>query len=255
MKNFALLLCLLVWLVHSVNVAGQDVTFEPEASLEELKEVLAPYEPIFITLTVENEDNWEDAVDRISDAIPIRSVEEDTDLRSDRIVISLDLRRIEYQGSPNSSSKKRWKVRERYTLEYASTESGALERIACRSAMIERKAPLGLFWKTAAADESEHRCLEIGTQTIVLSVDPESEFACRYMSIRALGWRSGHKTDFCKANGYEHGNFNWGEYKNGGICASGPEPDVCRAAINPALQSSVSCVPQDGQVFCVRNTR
>lgn len=52
-----------------------------------------------------------------------------------------------------------------------------------------------------------------------------------YIPIKELGWRGGHKTKFCRARGWNAGNFNpWGKYKDGGFCMKG-DVKACRAQI------------------------
>jgi pimeloyl-ACP methyl ester carboxylesterase len=83
--------------------------------------------------------------------------------------------------------------------------------------------------------------------------DPDvPDLVCRLISIRTLGWRSGHKTRFCIANGYPAGNFNQGSYKNGGICMDGIEPSVCQAHVTGSLPEGVSCSAAGQEVHCFR---
>jgi hypothetical protein len=253
MKRLPIVIPLLFALGIGSNAFGQDVSFEPATNLDKFKENLRPYDPVFIRLTVEDKDEWKVKIDKISDAIPIESIEEDADLRPDRIIFSLNLRRKEDRRNSESESPKRWEVKEAFELEYEATSTGALERVACRSHEIKERAPLGLIWRSVPEDDSYHRCLELGTQRIIIGGGPT--LACRYVSIRALGWRDGHKTNFCKANGYEDGNFNQGEYRNGGICMSGPEPDICKAAILGTLPEEISCEPRGGEVYCERSNQ
>jgi hypothetical protein len=82
-----------------------------------------------------------------------------------------------------------------------------------------------------------------------------SEPVCTFVSIKALGWNSGHKTNFCKANGYPDGNFNPGEkYSEGGICMVGPEPDVCKAQAQGIIDKSTRCTLEGNRTVCYRQT-
>lgn len=83
---------------------------------------------------------------------------------------------------------------------------------------------------------------------------PTPTLACAFVPIRGLGWRSGHKTNYCKNYGYEQGNFNQGDYQNGGICMSGPEPDVCRDFVTNRLDSSKYACTTDSAVQPPRTT-
>jgi len=67
------------------------------------------------------------------------------------------------------------------------------------------------------------------------------EPVCAYIAIRALGWEHGHKTNFCRAAGYEVGNFNQGEYSNGGICLTGPNPEICREKVQNRSPAGYVC--------------
>lgn len=78
------------------------------------------------------------------------------------------------------------------------------------------------------------------------------DFACSYIDIKKLNWSSGHKTNFCIAAGYEQGNFNQGEYKNGGICMTGPLPDVCRAAYTGGLGPEYMCQSEGSLIKCYK---
>lgn len=78
----------------------------------------------------------------------------------------------------------------------------------------------------------------------------EPSLVCRLVSIRALGWKSGHKTNFCKANGYPQGNFNQGDYRNGGICMAGPQPEVCRGYAVGKVPPGVQCRSVRNEVHC-----
>jgi hypothetical protein len=75
---------------------------------------------------------------------------------------------------------------------------------------------------------------------------------CAFVSIKALGWKEGHKTNFCKANAYEHGNFNQGEYKNGGICITGTEPSVCRERAYGTAGQGIECKFEGNRTVCYR---
>lgn len=60
--------------------------------------------------------------------------------------------------------------------------------------------------------------------------------ACaRIASIRDLGWSHGHKTNFCKARGYDSVQNPFGEYSAGGYCYSG-DIEACTAKIQSALK-------------------
>lgn len=53
-------------------------------------------------------------------------------------------------------------------------------------------------------------------------------------SIRSLGWRSGHKTNFCKARGFD-GVFNpYGDYSAGGFCFQG-DAELCKTEALKAM--------------------
>lgn len=80
----------------------------------------------------------------------------------------------------------------------------------------------------------------------------EPEQVCAFMSIKALGWSGGHKTNFCKANGYEHGNFNQGDYSNGGICITGKEPQVCKDQVTGNLEVEFNCRLEGPRTLCFR---
>lgn len=92
---------------------------------------------------------------------------------------------------------------------------------------------------------------EVETSKVTLGNSaPEPKYACEYIHIKNLGWSSGHKTNFCKANGYEQGNFNQGDYKNGGICLKGPNPQICKAAFTGRLGNEGTCEPQGALTSC-----
>jgi hypothetical protein len=76
--------------------------------------------------------------------------------------------------------------------------------------------------------------------------------ACSFVPIKAIGWRSGHKTNYCKNYGYEHGNFNQGDYRNGGICMSGPEPEVCKAKVTNTLKPEYACELDGIKTTCLK---
>ncbi len=78
----------------------------------------------------------------------------------------------------------------------------------------------------------------------------EAKLVCSYIEIKKLGWSSSRKSNFCIANGYEQGNFNQGDYKNGGICMKGPEPDVCKAAYTGRIGDNVECRSEGSLVKC-----
>ncbi len=81
---------------------------------------------------------------------------------------------------------------------------------------------------------------------------PKEELVCSYIDIKSMGWNGGHKTDFCKSAGYEGGNFNIGEYRDGGICLKGPEPDVCKVASMGRLPPRINCRQNGGLTSCYR---
>jgi hypothetical protein len=57
-----------------------------------------------------------------------------------------------------------------------------------------------------------------------------------YVPIKQLGWSTGHKSNYCRARGWDAGNFNppGNEYKDGGYCMKG-DADVCREAIEAGI--------------------
>lgn len=57
----------------------------------------------------------------------------------------------------------------------------------------------------------------------------------RIESIRALGWRSGHKTRFCIAKGFDGVHNPFGEYSAGGYCYTG-NADACIAKIQGTVK-------------------
>jgi hypothetical protein len=57
----------------------------------------------------------------------------------------------------------------------------------------------------------------------------------KVVSIRELGWRSGHKTKFCKAHGFAGVHNPFGDYSQGGYCYSG-DLDTCMAQVQTASQ-------------------
>jgi len=75
---------------------------------------------------------------------------------------------------------------------------------------------------------------------------------CRLKSIKSMGWKSGDKTRFCIANGYPQGNFNQGDYKNGGICMAGSEPNICMSYVKNSMPNDIECRPVGGEVQCFR---
>jgi hypothetical protein len=77
--------------------------------------------------------------------------------------------------------------------------------------------------------------------------------ACTYISIRALGWTEGHKTNFCKANGYPEGNFNQDDYGNGGICMRGPEPEICKSSVLGTQGKEIYCKANGSVIACYRH--
>lgn len=52
----------------------------------------------------------------------------------------------------------------------------------------------------------------------------------KVVSIRSLGWRSGHKTRFCQGHGFESVHNPFGDYSAGGFCYSG-DLDACMAKV------------------------
>ena len=83
----------------------------------------------------------------------------------------------------------------------------------------------------------------------LLSKENNRVVSCSYVSIKALGWNSGHKTNFCIANGYPQGNFNWGNYKNGGICMAG-DAEICKASVKGMLPNTHYCEPEGNRTIC-----
>ncbi len=86
---------------------------------------------------------------------------------------------------------------------------------------------------------------------IVAPPSPTADLACSFVPIKAIGWHSGHKTNYCKNYGYEMGNFNQGEYSNGGICMSGPEPNVCQDKVTNKLDPKYDCTTEGILTKCV----
>ena len=92
----------------------------------------------------------------------------------------------------------------------------------------------------------------IPTGSTITTDESRPDPTCSFVSIKALGWTTGHKTNFCIANGYEQGNFNQGEYKNGGICMTGSDPDLCRAKVTNTLPEGASCKMIGNRTECYR---
>lgn len=76
--------------------------------------------------------------------------------------------------------------------------------------------------------------------------------ACAFVPIKSIGWRSGNKTNYCTFHGYEQGNFNQGDYSNGGICMTGPEPQVCKDKVTNRLGPNYECTTSGNRTTCVR---
>ena len=63
------------------------------------------------------------------------------------------------------------------------------------------------------------------------SPEPAVISACKkFTSVKALGWKSGHKTKFCQSVGYQDVFNPFGDYSAGGYCFTG-EKQACIAAI------------------------
>ncbi len=80
------------------------------------------------------------------------------------------------------------------------------------------------------------------------------ELVCAFAPIKALGWSSGHKTNYCKFQGYEHGNFNQGAYSNGGICMTGALPEVCKSKVTNVLEAQYFCTTEGIKTKCFRRS-
>lgn len=76
--------------------------------------------------------------------------------------------------------------------------------------------------------------------------------ACAFRPIRNMGWTEGHKTFFCRVNGYGEGNFNQGDYSNSGACIRGPDADACRSFLSQGSSKGVSCRPGGVETVCRR---
>lgn len=76
--------------------------------------------------------------------------------------------------------------------------------------------------------------------------------ACAFRPIRDMGWHQGHKTAFCRFNGYGGGNRNFGAYKNGGVCIRGPSPEVCSNFITTGATGDKTCAPRGYETVCRR---
>ncbi len=101
-----------------------------------------------------------------------------------------------------------------------------------------------------SARECRIKMVEVGrNEACIDQVAVPPPPVCTYVSIRSLGWRSGHKTNFCKANGYPQGNFNQGDYKNGGICMAG-DASICKASVLGQLSTAYYCQPEANRTVC-----
>jgi hypothetical protein len=134
---------------------------------------------------------------------------------------------------------------EKKRLESAAAIRGAEERLATLQNLIKqlnadvRVAASGSVSSTeqaaflvnaAAAGETLARQSEAATAALT-----KLSTCNKVVSIRELGWRSGHKTNFCKAHGYAGVHNPFGDYSLGGYCYSG-DLDTCMAEVQSGSQ-------------------
>ena len=168
MNFFRLTMATILLLLWLCTAWGQDMDFVPAVSLETFGQSLSGYELIFIQITISHTGDWQEELGHLDKALPIEKLQWDDKLRSDRLILSLDLRRKDNRGAKFFSALRYWKIHEEYKLEYEKDGRGGLSRIECISAHIEEKAPFGIVWIDLPEEDSKHKCLKIGSSGIQL---------------------------------------------------------------------------------------
>lgn len=83
---------------------------------------------------------------------------------------------------------------------------------------------------TALQEAAESAKSATRESTAAASVITKLATCEKIVSIRELGWRSGHKSRFCQANGYQDVHNPFGDYSAGGFCYSG-SLNACMAKV------------------------
>lgn len=165
MRN-TLAICLFISCLGISSVCfGQSIDVSPAATLEEFRENLRPYDPFLIQLTVNNESEWQTKIDAIRERILIESVEEEPSIRSDWLILTMNLQRV---GDSETPYQDGWRYRESYTVVYTPKSAGELERDECQEHEIKERAPFGFIWRPVSETDSKHRCLELAPQSLLL---------------------------------------------------------------------------------------
>ena len=100
--------------------------------------------------------------------------------------------------------------RERAALELTTVAQAIADNQPCSE--ILREVAQGLYAQSSAPASAP--------------AQPTSPPCEKVASLKALGWSSGHKTNFCKARGFDDVYNPYGVYSAGGFCFKGPS-NVC----------------------------